>query len=155
MSDSRIKVAVFGIIKNIDGAILFQKRKNTGFADGYFQLPSGHIETTPCESITEWCMRELEEELWIIVKENDLDLVFCHHSYGKWTQNYLGFFFDVQGFDWDIKNIEPEKCEFLEWIHPRDFRDKKIIKYVKENLLSYKKGVLRCEQYRKKEDFLW
>gem|GEM_PF-3992487 len=55
--------AVYGIFKNNSGELLFQKRKNTGFADGYFQIPSGHVEHQPVETIETSLIREMREEL--------------------------------------------------------------------------------------------
>lgn len=154
MNDHKVSVAVFWIIKNNVWQILFQKRINTGFADGYYQLPSGHLETTPSESIEEWCIRELREEIGIEVSVKDLELSFCHHSHWAGTKNYLGFFFDIHTYSGEIHNAEPDKCEFLEWIHPEDFADKKIVRYVKENLLDNSGWIFRCETYEKSEDFI-
>jgi 8-oxo-dGTP pyrophosphatase MutT (NUDIX family) len=44
MAQPTFFAAVFAIIRDDDGRILFQQRQNTGFRDGQYQLPSGHVE---------------------------------------------------------------------------------------------------------------
>jgi 8-oxo-dGTP diphosphatase len=53
--------AVYGIIKNVDGQILFLERHNTGFQDGLYGLPAGHIEGY--ETYFEAIQREIREEV--------------------------------------------------------------------------------------------
>ena len=40
MREPSFYAAVFGIIRDSEGKILFQKRQNTGYRDGAYQLPS-------------------------------------------------------------------------------------------------------------------
>lgn len=53
--------ACYAIIENSKWEILFQKRANTGFRDGCFQMPAGHIEWE--ETMKECLIREMKEEL--------------------------------------------------------------------------------------------
>lgn len=55
-----------------DNQVLLQKRQNTGFYDGYFDLPSGHLEDN--EDVLSAAKRELEEETGIVVHAADLEL---------------------------------------------------------------------------------
>lgn len=154
MSKSQVFVSAFWVISNEKWEILFWKRKNTGFADAYYQLPSGHLEVDEHESIEECCCRELKEEVWITVLPQDLRLRFFHHSYWPGTNPYMWYFFDVLSYSGDIINTEPHKCEHLKWIHPDNFSEYRIIKYTKENLLDDSKWVVRWAYYEKKEEFL-
>jgi len=48
--------------KNDEDEILFQKRKNTGYSDGYYDLSaSGHVENN--ESMKKAMCREAKEEI--------------------------------------------------------------------------------------------
>ena len=54
--------------------IIFQKRKNTGYCDGFYDLSaSGHVDAN--ESMKHAMCREAKEELGITINENDLDFV--------------------------------------------------------------------------------
>src|SRR5579875_3891781 len=57
--------------------VLLGLRCNTGYADGEFHLPAGHLE--PKESITAAAVREAQEELGITIRESDLQLVHTMH----------------------------------------------------------------------------
>ena len=62
----RITTAVYIIlIKN--GKILLSLREGTGYMDGMYGLPSGHLEAN--ESIADACIREIKEEININVEK--------------------------------------------------------------------------------------
>ncbi|HZP55514.1 MAG TPA: NUDIX domain-containing protein [Candidatus Saccharimonadales bacterium] len=91
--DNRFTVvpAVFiALVK--DGEVILQKRQNTGFMDGYYDLPSGHIE--PGETPPTAGAREAKEEVDIDIKETDLKLF--HVSISTLAKPYIYFFFKVQ-----------------------------------------------------------
>lgn len=69
--------AVYALISDTDGRILFMQRNGTGFADGRYQLPAGHLE--PGESIVSALARELLEELRIVVQESYMQVVHTSH----------------------------------------------------------------------------
>ena len=111
------KLAVIFLIKK-DGKYLFVKRGHTGKCDGYYMLPSGHVDEG--ESVYDACARELREELDISVKP--ADLVF---RMTEPTKTHVHFFFEVLHYEGTIKNNEPQKHDdvsFLsldnEKIHP-------------------------------------
>lgn len=68
--------------KNDDGQeeVLLQKRKNTGYMDGYWDFSaSGHVENH--ESMKMATVREAKEELGIDVKIEDLEFIsLIHHQ---------------------------------------------------------------------------
>jgi 8-oxo-dGTP diphosphatase len=90
--------------------ILLGLRRNTGFADGLYHLPAGHLE--PDETITAGTAREAREELGIDIRPADLELVHTmHHRSGR-----VAFFFEVRAWSGEIRNAEPDKCERLDWL---------------------------------------
>jgi 8-oxo-dGTP pyrophosphatase MutT (NUDIX family) len=92
------------------GTVLFGLRKNTGFADGLYHLPAGHLE--PDESIVAGAAREAKEELGIDIAVTDLEMMHVmHHRSGR-----VSFFFEVLAWSAEICNAEPHKCERLDWI---------------------------------------
>jgi len=155
MERSWFNAAVFGIFKNNKWEILFQKRQNTWFADGYLQVPSWHIEYIPVETIQQAFIREMKEEIWIDIQEKHLSIIYTQFNCWKATKSYFNFFFEVSTYTWDIRNNEPDKCEELVWIHPDDFHKYKIIRFTILALQDIgNKVLLKSNIFDKKEDFL-
>jgi len=109
-------MATHGVVVDLhlilrDGAtVLLGLRKNTGFADGLYHLPAGHLE--PDETIPAGAVREAREELGIDIRPADLELVHTmHHRSGR-----VSFFFEVRAWSGALGNAEPHKCERLDWI---------------------------------------
>ncbi len=94
--------------------ILFQKRKNTGYCDGFYDLSaSGHVDAN--ESMKHAMCREAKEELGITINENDLDFVCLIHKKSEGCIYYNGYF-KVNKWLGDPHINEPEKNEELKWI---------------------------------------
>lgn len=98
-----------------DGAYLIARRANTGYQDGFYQVPAGHIEMgeLPSEAI----IREAKEEVGIDIDPKDLRLF--HVSYRPKhdnTDNRADFFFTASSWKGEIKNMEPHKCDDMKWV---------------------------------------
>ncbi len=100
--------AVFGIIRNHEGKILMIKRQNTGYMDGHYGLPAGHIEGT--ESPVHAMQRELHEEIGIHVTPTDLKLVNVCHRVNP-DRVVIDFYYEVLSYSGTLTNAEPEKSE--------------------------------------------
>ena len=95
--------------------ILFQKRKNTGYCDGFYDLSaSGHVDAN--ESMKHAMCREAKEELGININENDLEFVCMIHKNSDGCIYYNGYF---KAKKWSGEPIinEPEKNEELKWFN--------------------------------------
>lgn len=103
--------AVFGIIKDTDWKILFQKRQNTWFADWMYQFPGWHIEWE--EQCIEALIREMEEEIWIKINSKNAKLSHVSHRVRRGIRVYFDIYFEISWFEWIIKNKEPNKCSEL------------------------------------------
>ena len=98
-----------------DEEILFQKRKNTGYCDGYYDLSaSGHVDDN--ESMKRAMCREAKEELGIDIKEEDLEFVCIIHINFNGRIYYNGYFKTDRWCGEPIIN-EPEKNEELKWFN--------------------------------------
>lgn len=98
-----------------DDRYLITRRCNTGYQDGNYQVPAGHVDEG--ELPTEAMVREAKEEVGIDLSPNDLELV--HVSYRLKhdnTDNRVDFFFHARIWDGKIKNMEPNKCDDLKWV---------------------------------------
>jgi len=112
-----------------NGKTLLLKRQNTGFCDGLFGLPSGHIESG--ESIVEGMIREAKEEIGIDLLSKNLLLAHVRDRNAE-DGHRIDFFFLCSRWEGEIENREPRKCAELMWIEGTDHPD--IIPYVKEVL---------------------
>lgn len=111
--------AVYLILERDDGCILLMRRCNTGYQDGNYNLPSGHVEDGELPKAA--MVREAKEEIGIDVVENDLE--FVHASYRPKhdeTGNRVDFFFCAKKWSGEIINAETNKCDDLKWADPDD-----------------------------------
>lgn len=102
-----------GILK--DKQVLLQKRKNTGYRDGYYDFAaSGHVENS--ETLLEAVIREAKEELGIDVKEKDIKfMTLVHRKDPIFGTIYYDTYFLIQNFTGELIVKEPDKCEELKW----------------------------------------
>ncbi len=106
------RAAVFIILRNKDGQILLQQRANTGYLDGYWDFPSGHLERG--ESIHEAAVRELAEEVGITISVDELRLVHID-QYLRNDADYINFAFIADHWSGEPKIGEPDKCSAIGW----------------------------------------
>ncbi len=106
--------------------ILLLKRKNTGYGDGKYCLPGGHVEQN--EEIRKSAIREAKEEIGIDINLRDLELYKILNRKINDKEEYVDFVFKVEKWSGNVKNIETEKCEEIIW---------KDIKDISENTLDF------------------
>lgn len=110
--------------------VLFQRRCNTGFYDGYYDLSaSGHVDAN--ESMKYAMCREAKEELGIDIKEEDLEFVCLIHKKTYNGNIYYDGFFKAKKWIGDPIINEPQKCDELKWFDiddlPINFVDDRVI----------------------------
>jgi 8-oxo-dGTP diphosphatase len=71
--------AVFMVLRNDKNEILLQQRSGTGYLDGYWDLPSGHVEYG--ESLLRSVVRETKEEVGVEVAPEDSRLIHIDQFY--------------------------------------------------------------------------
>jgi 8-oxo-dGTP diphosphatase len=106
--------AVYLILEDPEGKILFGLRQNTGYCDGEYGLPAGHVDGG--ESLKQACIREAKEEIGIDISENDLEMVHVMHRLNPKEHERLDFYFTVAGYQGELTNTEPDKCKSLDWL---------------------------------------
>jgi 8-oxo-dGTP diphosphatase len=112
MSD-RFKVIVavhLFLIK--DNRILLTRRFNTGWSDGLYSVPAGHVE--PGETVTQALIREAEEEVGIEIKSKDLEVAHVMHRLSD--SERVDFFLTAQAWTGEPEIKEPDKCDHLRWV---------------------------------------
>ena len=99
------------VLINRVGEVLFGQRQNTGFEDGAWHLPSGHLEAG--ESVVAALIREAKEEIGVIIDEHEVE--FCHVMHNSSGGGRAAFFFTVHHWNGVPENREPDKCSGLRW----------------------------------------
>jgi len=136
---SRFPVAVHLFFLRNESVLLL-RRVNTGWEDGKYSVPAGHVETG--ESVIEAAVRESHEEVGICLKT--LDLEVAHVMHRKAEEERIDFFLVVKSWTGEITNKEPHKCDDLSW-HPLASLPDNVIPYVRQGLTNYKNGILFTE----------
>jgi 8-oxo-dGTP diphosphatase len=133
MAKERFKIipSVYLVLMK-DDKVLLSRRYNTGYCDGKYSLPSGHLNGG--ETFKEAMAREAKEEIGIDVKTEDLKMV---HTLDRLIPDNerVDFFFTVKKWQGESKNKEPDKCDDLSWFNIDD---------LPENTVPYVRQVLGC-----------
>ncbi|MEI7709350.1 MAG: NUDIX domain-containing protein [bacterium] len=122
-----------------DGKILLSRRFQTGYEDGNYGFVSGHADGN--ETMREAIAREAKEEAGITINPLTLKHLLTMHRWGG-DDERVGFYFEVDKWEGEIKNTEPHKCDDLSWF-PIDQLPPNTIPYIRAAIDSYKKE----EQY--------
>ena len=115
--------------------VLLALRQNTGFNDGMYELPGGHVDLG--EDLINTMIREAKEELCITLERKDLKIKFVFHDY---RVNYLKFIISATKYTGELKVGEPEKCKEIKWFNldelpeNMDIRNKNILKEIGRNV---------------------
>ncbi len=139
----RFKVisAVYLILQK-DHRILLSRRVNTGYCDGMYGLPSGHVEEG--ESLLSAMIREAKEEIGIEVRREDLNYVHCVSRLAA-DGHRIDHIFTLDTWEGEPINQEPEKCADLSWFAVDALPDT-IIPYVRRIVEAVKNGVTYAEE---------
>lgn len=113
MSRHSIIPAVYLILKNTQGEYCITRRFNTGYMDGYYSLPAGHLDGG--ESLVEGMIREAREEVNITVQPEDMKLVHISNNLISDPER-IDFFFLCEKWQGEVIVNEPDKCDDIQWV---------------------------------------
>ena len=88
------------------------KRAGTGFGDGAYSLPCGHMDGG--ETAAQAMQREALEELGIVVALGDLS-VRCVQHRPSGAREYFDVYLSARAWEGEPRNREPHKCAELAW----------------------------------------
>ena len=94
--------------------VLLMRRAGTGFFDGLYSLPGGHLEEG--ESIPMTAAREMAEELDIRPDPAALRTLGVVHR--RSDTNRIDFFVEARAWTGEPRIAEPDKCDALHWCAP-------------------------------------
>lgn len=130
-------MAVYLILKKGDH-ILCARRCNTGYADGQYSLPAGHLEKD--ETVTDAVIREVREEVGIVLSAEAVKVDHVLYRTKKSEEfEYVDFFFSADRWQGEVSNKEPEKCDDLRWF-PVSQLPEKTLDYVRHVIDQIDKG---------------
>ena len=92
--------------------VLLARRFQTGYEDGKYGLPAGHVDGN--ESLARACVREAKEEVGVTVLVNDLKLFHIVSRLGDDGER-VDFFFETTKWAGEPKIMEPHKCDEVSW----------------------------------------
>jgi len=111
-----------------DDKILLIRRFNTGYQDGKYSLPAGHVDGG--EPAEQAAIREALEEVGVRIKAEDLHFVHLMHRNVEADDRYklerVDIFFEAVAWEGELTNCEPEKCDELRWVSPKELPENTI-----------------------------
>ena len=98
-----------------EGQILLSRRFNTGYADGQYSVPAGHLDGG--ETVMDAAAREAKEEVGIKLEADDMTFsTVMHRMEGNKEDERVDFFVHVHQWQGEPFNAEPDKCDDLCWV---------------------------------------
>ena len=141
MKTDRFKMIASGYLMLVrNGKILLSRRFQTGYMDGSYSLPAGHIEDN--ETLTSGTCREICEEIGVALSPPDLKLVHVMHR--KSDDIRMDFFFITDKKGLVPKNMEPNKCDDLSWF-PLNELPTNTIPYIRAAIENYQQHIFYSE----------
>lgn len=128
--------ACFGLFINDTWEVLLLKRQNTGYFDGGYSLPAGHVEDRElCSAALE---HEMHEELGIQVSSKNMKPFHIIHRLSN-DRQYFDIGYIIRERKGEIQNTEPDKCEALER-HSPDAIPERTTPEAKQFIQAYRDG---------------
>lgn len=124
-----------------DDQILLARRFQTGYEDGNYSVPAGHVERG--EPATVAMIRETREEIGVSIHHTDLKPIQVMHR-NKGEEERVDFFFECTKWEGEVLNQEPEKCDDLRWF-PLQELPQNTVPYVRFALANYMKSIFYSE----------
>ena len=123
-----------------EGQVLLLRRFNTGYEDGNYSVPAGHLDGD--EPATHAMARETHEETGLVVAPATLQLVHLMHRRAEAER--LDLFFAPTAWAGTPAVHEPDKCDELRWC-PVGQLPPNVVGYVRTALGRIREGVSYSE----------
>jgi 8-oxo-dGTP diphosphatase len=119
-----------------DNQILLSRRFNTGFADGQYSVPAGHLDGA--ETVIAAARREAQEEVAVQINEENIHYSSVMHRLDG--DERVDFFVHVQEWEGEPVNAEPDKCDEIRWVDMDDLPTN-TIPYIRRALYNHRTGI--------------
>ena len=125
-----------------DDQVLLLRRFNTGYEDGNYSVPAGHLDGG--ETVRMAAVREALEEIGLHIEVDDVAFATVTHRKSEdtlsGTSERVDFFVHIRSWDGEPFNAEPDKCDELRWYDVYSLPDN-TIPYVKQAIYNYMKDI--------------
>ena len=119
-----------------ENQILLLRRFNTGFRDGEYSVPAGHLDGG--ETVLQAAIREGKEEVGVDIEE--IDMTFSSVLHRIEDEERVDFFVQIHQWQGEPFNAEPDKCDDLRWVDITAL-PANIIPYVNQALTNHLNGI--------------
>ncbi len=128
-----VTVHMFFLCEN---KILLLRRFQTGYMDGYYSVPAGHLDGH--EPVRLAAVREAQEEIGVLIDPADIRFAgVFHRSEGD---ERVDFFVHVQNWQGEPVNAEPGKCDEIRWTGMETLPEN-TVPYVRRAIENFQAGV--------------
>ena len=135
MDKFKFYAAVYLILKKENKVVLL-RRFNTGWMDGMYTLPAGHVDGN--ETAQQAMSREAKEEVNLIIRPEDLFVVHIMHRKSI-DREYFDIFLEARKYAGELKNNEEDKCDNIDWFSVDSLPENTLV-YIKEVFNQISKG---------------
>jgi len=119
-----------------DERILLSRRYQTGYMDGHYSVPAGHLDGG--ETVTRAAIREAREETGVDLDPHDIAFACVLHRCED--EERVDFFLRIARWSGEPVNTEPQKCDDLRWFD-LDLLPENLIPYVRRGLQDALQGI--------------
>lgn len=116
--------------------VLLIRRFNTGFADGQYSVPAGHLDGG--ETVIAAALREAFEEVGLRLDADCLHFSQVMHRLDG--EERVDFFVEVSSWEGEPVNAEPDKCDEIRWVGLEDLPEN-TVPYVRQALRNHRNGI--------------
>lgn len=116
--------------------VLLLRRFNTGYRDGEYSLPAGHLDGG--ETVVAAAIREAREEIGVRILEQDVQFSSVMHR--REDDERVDFFVDIRAWQGEPVNNEPNKCDELSWADIHSL-PQNTIPYIRQALKNHFSGI--------------
>lgn len=127
--EKRNKISITALLILLkEDKILLTRRYNTGYEDGKYSLPGGHVEKG--EEIRDAAIREAYEELGIEIDKDDVKI---EHVFDRKVGDdaYVDFIIKCTNWKGEVQNKEQDKCDEIKWVD-KDHIPENILPFMNE-----------------------
>ena len=119
-----------------ENQILLIRRFNTGFRDGEYSVPAGHLDGG--EAVMQAGIREGKEEVGVDIEERNTSFSTVMHRIED--DERVDFFVQVHQWQGEPFNAEPDKCDDVRWVEINNL-PANTVPYVRQALNNHLNGM--------------
>ncbi len=144
MTQRHLSATTVHVLLQNDDSLLLLRRHNTGWGDGMYGVPAGHVEKG--ESVLEAAVREAKEECGVTIDPQNLHFAHVIHQQQRARDliDRVHFFFTCKIFEGIPTNTEPDACDEVTW-RKNETLPTNMLPYITRTLVHIKNGIAYSE----------